>query len=133
MIDKKYFLKFNGNQGVSKEFIQNFNLPKNIPFDYFEFLQLYDGGEGFIGEEYIIFYKVEELMQINNSYEVEKYLPGVFLIGSNGGSEAIAIDLRKNNSKYILISFLFEEGSIVELGRAMSDFLNRIFKKGFFD
>ena len=133
MIDKKYFEKFNGNVGITKEELLKLKLPKNLPLDYLELLQLYNGGEGFVGEEYLILYSAEELKQMNATYEIEKYTPGIFLIGSNGGDEAIAFDLRNSLIKVILIPFMFEYKAIIELGNNMSKFFKKVFEIGYFE
>ncbi|WKZ31529.1 MAG: SMI1/KNR4 family protein [Candidatus Dojkabacteria bacterium] len=132
MINEKYLKKFNGNPGVDKKLLLDLNLPDNTPSDYLSFLQLHNGGEGFIGEEYLILYKVEDLKQMNANYEVEKFTPGIFLIGSNGGGEAIAFDLRENQSKVILIPFMFEYDAIIELGKNMEEFFQKVYEKGYF-
>src|SRR4051794_18456447 len=56
-----------------------------LPSDYLDFLRQHNGGEGFIGDNYIIFWKAEELADFNREYEVEKYAPGILLFGSDGG------------------------------------------------
>jgi hypothetical protein len=133
LINKKYFEKFNCNPGLTENKINKMDLPKNIPSDYFELIKFCNGGEGFIGEEYVVLYKLEELKQINIDYNVQKYTPEIFLFGSNGADEAIAFDFRTNEKKYILIPFIFEYDGIIELGDSINEFLERIFSKGFFD
>lgn len=56
-----------------------------FPANYIEFLKRHNGGEGFIGDNYIIFWKAEELVDFNREYEVEIYAPGIFLFASDGG------------------------------------------------
>ena len=69
----------------------NFKLPK----DYVEFLKETNGGEGFVGENsYVIFWPLEKLLEYNKAYNVQEYAPGLFLIGSDGGGEAYAFDMR---------------------------------------
>ena len=132
LINKKIFKKFNINPGLTKNIIDKIDLPKNLPQDYLELIEFCNGGEGFIGEEYIILYKLEELNKINKDCNVNEFAPGIFIIGSNGGGEAIAFDLRTNKTKYILIPFILEYDAIIELGNNMGEFLERIYKKGFF-
>lgn len=40
-----------------------------LPESYIEFLKAHDGGEGFIGDSYIIFWKAEQLVEFNREYE----------------------------------------------------------------
>ncbi|WP_258602373.1 SMI1/KNR4 family protein [Mesorhizobium sp. AR10] len=63
------------------------NLGVTLPKDYTNFLKEHDGGEGFIGDSYIVLFKAEELADFNREYEVEKYAPGILLFASNGGGE----------------------------------------------
>ena len=59
----------------------------DLPSDYLRFLRNHNGGEGFIGDNYLVLWKAEELADFNREYEVEKYAPGIFLFGSDGGGE----------------------------------------------
>ena len=56
-----------------------------LPKDYIEFMKKHNGGEGDIGETWLIIYPLEELKEINDDYESEEFLPGHIIIGSNGG------------------------------------------------
>lgn len=51
-----------------------------LPEDYVAFLRKYNGGEGFVGDNYVIFWKADELADFNREYEVEKYAPNHFSI-----------------------------------------------------
>lgn len=62
------------------------------PESYLEFLRAHNGGEGFIGDNYIVFWKAEELVDFNREYEAETYAPGIFLFASNGGGEGYGFD-----------------------------------------
>lgn len=63
-----------------------------LPDSYLEFFKAHDGGEGFVGDNYIIFWKLGELVDFNREYEVETYAPGLFLFASSGGGEAYGFD-----------------------------------------
>ena len=104
----------------------------HIPQDYETFLKASNGGFGFIGEEYVIFTKAEELIATNAHYHVQDLFPGIMLIGNNGASEAIAIDLRPERTRYILIPFLFEDEAIIELGDTFNEMIDKIGSKGYF-
>ena len=57
-----------------------------FPEDYLEFLKWSNGGEGYIGENYISFWKVEDLAALNAEYQIQEYLSEKFLgIGTDGG------------------------------------------------
>ena len=57
-----------------------------FPEDYLEFLKWNNGGEGYIGENYISFWKVEDLEVLNREYQIQTYLSKGYLgIGTDGG------------------------------------------------
>jgi hypothetical protein len=65
-----------------------------MPNDYTSWLQRGNGGEGFLGESYVILWRADEIEPFNREYEVENYAPGLILIGSSGGGEGYAFDTR---------------------------------------
>src|SRR5260370_25991157 len=78
------------NPPVSVEEIERAQttLGHEFPNDYVEFLRFCNGGEGFIGETYVIFWRAREVPEFNTLYEVTTYAPGLLLFGSNGGGGA---------------------------------------------
>lgn len=132
MIEPKYLKEFNGNKGISNQESETLSVIKRLPNDYIDFLKFSNGGEGFIGNEYLILYKIEELEGINKDYEIAEFDSDLLIIGSNGGSEAIALDFVDNKTKYVLIPFLFDRNDIIELGEDFKSFLERLFIKGYF-
>ncbi|KAF1684583.1 SMI1/KNR4 family protein [Pseudoxanthomonas broegbernensis] len=77
-----------------------------LPCDYLDFLRQHDGGEGFLGENYVIFWKASELADFNREYEVEKYAPGIFLFGSSGGGEGYGFDMELTERLVVQIPFI---------------------------
>ncbi|WP_226504887.1 SMI1/KNR4 family protein [Pseudomonas sp. MWU16-30317] len=77
-----------------------------LPESYIEFLKTHDGGEGFIGDSYIIFWKAEQLVEFNREYEVEIYAPGIFLFASNGGGEGFGFDTLDAAMPVVRIPFI---------------------------
>src|ERR1044072_7362040 len=86
--------RFNGNPPSDTGAIRHFESESGLrlPDDYARFLQQTNGGEGFLGNAYVILWRVEELIEMNKAYEVTEYAPGLFLFGSDGGGEAFAFD-----------------------------------------
>ena len=67
-----------------------------FPEDYLEFLKWSNGGEGYIGENYISFWKVEDLAALNAEYQIQEYLSEKFLgIGTDGGGICYGFCLEK--------------------------------------
>ncbi|ESW94996.1 cell wall assembly protein [Mesorhizobium sp. LSJC268A00] len=85
-----------------------------LPKDYADFVREHNGGEGFIGDSYIIFFKAEELVDFNREYEVEKYAPGILLFASNGGGEAYGFDTHDVEMPIVRIPFIFMERQSAE-------------------
>ena len=81
--------------------------------DYIEFMKKHNGGEGDIGETWLILYPLEELQEINDAYEIEEFLPGHIIIGSNGGGELYGID---NTGYFFNVQVLIEEDYVALLG-----------------
>lgn len=93
-----------------------------LPKDYTDFLREHNGGEGFIGDSYIIFFKAEELVDFNREYEVEKYAPGILLFASNGGGEAYGFDTHDVDMPIVRIPFIFMERQSAEtIARDLAD------------
>lgn len=77
-----------------------------LPDDFLSIFSEVNGGEGFVGEEYLILWKAEELIPFNREYETDKYAPGLFLFGSNGGGEGFGFDTRSKPYKVVEIPFI---------------------------
>lgn len=78
----------------------------DLPDDYYSFLADANGGEGFVGCEYLVLWRAEELAQFNRDYEVETYAPGLFLFGSNGGGEGFGFDTRGTPYPIVQVPFI---------------------------
>jgi len=101
---KRLFVKFHSNAPVNASALQLFERDARFCLleSYVQFLRQMNGGEGFIGNEYIILWPVEQLLTMNAAYEVSEYAPDLFLFGSNGGGEAYAFDKRSNQAIVIV-------------------------------
>lgn len=102
-------------------------LDAKLPAEYVEFLKLTNGGEGFIGKEYMILWSIEELASMNQSYEVQKYVPGILIFGSNGGGEAYGFDTRTPQWPIVQVPFVGMEWRYARpIGESFSAFLGRL-------
>jgi len=63
-----------------------------LPAAYLNHLRCSNGGEGDLSIEpyWVSFWKAEEVVELNRSYEVAQNIPGFFGFGSNGGGELLA-------------------------------------------
>lgn len=89
-----------------------------LPKDYREFLIRANGGEGFVGESYVILWATEELAQFNKEYQVDEYAPGLTLFGSDGGGEGFAFDRRSGVATVVQVPFI---GMALEYARPVAD------------
>ena len=68
-----------------------FNL--KLPTDYIEFLQFTNGLEGETTNSYLVLWGAEELVELNQAYNVKEFISNIILIGSDGAEDAFAFDI----------------------------------------
>jgi len=87
----------------------------DLPSDYLDFLRVSNGGCGDIPVQpwgFDSLWGIEELADCNRDYEVAKYCPGFFGIGSSGGGEMFAFDMRSSQPwRIVVIPFIGMEPS----------------------
>lgn len=105
-------------------------LRAKLPPEYAEFLKLTNGGEGFIGKNaYVILWGVEELASMNQSYEVQKYAPGLLIFGSDGGGEAYGFDTRTPQWPIVQVPFVGMSWTLARpMGTTLHAFLERLYR-----
>jgi hypothetical protein len=122
--------KFNGRAAATENQITEVEsqLGKKLPKEYVDFLKVANGGEGFIGAyAYAIFWGVEELASMNNSYEVEESAPGFLIFGSDGGGEAFGFDTRLPGWPIAQLPFIVMDWKEARsMGDSFSLFLKRL-------
>ena len=132
LADKERLLaKFHGNPPVDALSIRQFESEAGLrlPEDYAQFLQQADGGEGFVGNAYVILWRVGELLEMNIAYQVAEFAPGLFLFGSDGGGEAFAFDARTEAKPIVSVPFVGMELKLARpLGANFKAFLEQHFK-----
>lgn len=67
----------------------------NLPEQYANFMLLSNGYEGLIGNSYVVIWKIEDLVGLNDGYAVKEFSPHLIIFGSDGGGEAYAFDTTK--------------------------------------
>lgn len=105
---RKIAMKYNLTEGQFNGPAESSTLDglSTLPKSYIDFLKEHNGGEGFIGDNYIIFWKAEELVDFNREYEVETYAPGIFLFASSGGGEGYGFDTDDAAMPIVRIPFI---------------------------
>jgi hypothetical protein len=122
---------FRGNRTASDADIQKVEqaFSCSLPEEYRMFLNNRNGGEGFLGTQYLILWKAEEIVQFNKAYQVEEYAPGLLLFGSNGGGEAFAFDLREKKMTIVMVPFIgMSLPDAIILSQTFRGFLEKLFK-----
>jgi hypothetical protein len=128
---ERLFAKFNGNPPSGAPAIRQFEIESGVrlPDDYAQFLQQVNGGEGFVGNAYVILWRVEELLEMNRAYQVAEYAPGLFLFGSDGGGEAFAFDIRSDAKPIVSVPFVGMDLNLARpVARDFKTFLEELFK-----
>jgi hypothetical protein len=102
------FVDFSGLRGASPEVIQSVEsaLGLGLPADYVDLIGTINGGEGLVGNHYLMLWRIDDLLPFNKEYEVEQYAPGLLLFGSSGGGEAYAFDLRSDSPPVVSVPFI---------------------------
>jgi SMI1 / KNR4 family (SUKH-1) len=105
MIEADLLKGFNKNPPATGDSIDAFS--GALPLGYVEFLRCCNGGEGFIGEScYVIFWRVEELKEMNEAFGVPSFAENLLLFGSDGGGEGFAFDTRISPWKIVQVPFI---------------------------
>lgn len=77
-----------------------------FPSDYKEFISFSNGAEGSIGENYLILWSIDEIIELNEAYGVNDFANGLVLFGSDGGDAAFAFDTRTKESHIVTVPFI---------------------------
>lgn len=94
-----------------------------LPNDYKEIVKVLNGFEGSISNSYIVFWSVNELIELNEGYGVNDFAPGIFLFGSDGGNQAYGFDVRDDEMRIITIPFIVMDIDDIEIcGEDMNEF-----------
>ena len=93
-----------------------------LPADYLAYLFVADSTYDF-GAAYLV--EADELLAYNAEYKAAEFYPGYFLIGSNGGGEAFAIE--KATGHFIETPFIgHDEETPIILGITWAEFLEHL-------
>lgn len=114
--------EFEFNSPYSGEDITEINGVK-LPQNYIDFMKEHNGGEGDIGETWLVLYPIEKLQEINDDSEISEDLPDHIIIGDNGSEELYGIT---PDGKYFNVPTLFDEEDITILCDDMKDFADKV-------
>ena len=96
-----------------------------LPDDYLAFMSEHNGGEGPLGENnYGRFYKLEELKDINDEYDVQSLWPGYIAIGGIDGTLWV---YNPDKKVYCQIdSCNIDEDTYFTISGSLEEFLNKM-------
>ncbi len=98
-----------------------------FPDDFKDFIYSNGAGEGFVGEHYIIFWKISELAHFNSAYQFPIDAPGFIAIATDGGGDAFAFDTRVAPPPIVEVPFIgmsHEDG--LRVADSFTHFLQRM-------
>lgn len=91
--------EWRGAEGASSEVLALLKsiTPVDLPESYYSLLSLSNGGEGPLPVQplWLCLYAAEEVIRIERTGTFKEFFANLFVIGSNGGGEAIAFDVRE--------------------------------------
>jgi len=99
-----------------------------LPPEYVEFLTITNGGEGFVGKSaYVILWAIGELASMNQAYEVQTYVAGLLIFGSDGGGEAFSFDTRNPRWPIVQVPFIGMAWDVAQpMGMTFREFLEHL-------
>ena len=124
------FAKFEGKPPASLDSIARCqaDLRFPLPADCVQFLQQMNGGEGFVGKNFLRAWPIEDLIQFNKDYLVDEAAPELFLFGSSGGGEAFAFDTRSAPPPIVAVPFIGSLEDAIVIAPNFSSFLQHLYQ-----
>jgi hypothetical protein len=102
---------------------------KRLPEEYLAAVQEFGSREGFLGEEYLRLYRLEELVDLNLAYEVQTHFPEATIFGSNGLGEGFAF--RVGRPGVIQVPFVPLASEYLDSqGNTFADFVHSLAETG---
>jgi hypothetical protein len=99
----------------------------DLPEDYRSFLCTYDGGEGFVGEHYLVLWAAAELKPYNTDYGFPEFAPALIGFGGDGGGEAFAFDTRARPYPIVIVPLIgMSEKDAIPVADSFSGLLKRM-------
>ncbi len=88
-----------------------------LPEEYVEFMKAHNGGEGDVGESWLVLFPIEELQDVNDDFH-EFLAEGNIIIGSNGGGELFGLN---RDGKYFIVPEIIEEEYLEVIGESIEN------------
>jgi hypothetical protein len=105
--------------------------PVQLPETYFELLADANGYEGALSVDplWLILYPAHEVIDIAQKGVFKEFFPGFFVIGGNGGGEAVAFDTRPGREGRVItfdMTNIDLEESVMEVAPSFDELLAKV-------
>ncbi len=101
-------------------------LGRDLPSDYLAFMRASNGGEGFVNENYLRLWKIEDVCNWSSDYLQHTPFEGtneLLLFGGNGGGEAFGFDWTANGAIVEGPTIGMERQYLLHCANTFTDFL----------
>ncbi len=96
-----------------------------LPEDYKYYLENYNPFDDSIGQEYVVLYSINDLLEISREGIIND--SHTIAIGSNGASETIGIRFwEPKNYKIVIAQYIQDIDDHIEIGTSFTDMLQRL-------
>lgn len=105
-------------------------IEQQLPSDYRAFLLECNGTEGFLStDEYIMLWSAAEIGELNRGHVIAEIVPGVTLVGTNGGNTGYGFRMSGKEFEYVSLPLIgMEPDEVLFLGKTLFEFLDRLRK-----
>jgi hypothetical protein len=98
-----------------------------LPDDYVDFMRFSNGAEGSVGESYLVVWPVDEIVDLNQTYRVDDFAPGLVLFGGDGGNTGYAFDKRSAPPRIVEVPLIGMDVNATEYcGASFVEFLRYV-------
>lgn len=100
-------------------------LGRPLPADYKGVLAWSDGLEGFVRDEaFIMLWSTSDLASLNDDYEVSEFVPGLTLIGTDGGDTGYGFQRVGDGVEYVSVPLVgMEPDAVVAHGKTFMELI----------
>lgn len=95
-----------------------------LPADYRSWCSEHDGVEDSFGDVYLVLYSLDDVVEA--SLQMREFVPGIVVIGSDGGGELFAFDGRSADSPIVMVPAIgLGWGDSIVQARSFGDFMTQ--------
>jgi len=129
-IIEKINTNWNKNSKADKQSISTVESSLNFRFpdDYKAFLYWSNGGEGYVGRNYVSLWRIEDSITLNHEYQIQKYLTqNFFAFGTDGGGICYGFVI---NDGFAVSKCPFGDldiNEVLKIAPSFSDFIEKAF------